>query len=37
VGAKEPADLLTSEIDLLVLFELLGQMVVVESSVLSPG
>jgi hypothetical protein len=37
VGAKEPADLLTTEIDLLVLFELLGQMVIVEPLVFPLG
>src|SRR5688572_5786674 len=34
MGAKELADLLTTELDLLMFFELLGQMMIVESSVL---
>jgi hypothetical protein len=37
VGAKDTSDLLATELNLLVFFELLGQIVIVKSLVLPPG
>ena len=37
MGAKDPAHLLTTELNVFLLFELLGQMMIIESPVLPSG